>query len=100
MKTAPVVLAIVLLACFAAEADEVTDASCVSAAVSRLPATLGATVTELRVSEPPRVSGVPDDKFARKVEIHVRTESRAAIYVFICSTEPGKESVLRLIGIW
>jgi len=37
MKTTPVVLAIVLLACFAAEADEATDASCVAVAVSRLP---------------------------------------------------------------
>jgi hypothetical protein len=100
MKTTPVVLAIVLLACFAAEADEATDASCVAVAVSRLPATPGATVTESRVSEPSRVPGIPEDKFARKVEIHVRSESRAAIYVFICSTEPGKESALRLIGIW
>jgi hypothetical protein len=100
MKTTPVVLAIVLLACFAADADEATDASCVAVAVSRLPATPGATVTESRVSEPSRVPGIPQDIFARKVEIHVRSESRVAIYVFICSTEPGKESVLRWIGIW
>jgi hypothetical protein len=100
MKTTPVVLAIVLLACFAAEADEASDSSCVSAAVSRLPATPGATVTKSRVSEPARMAGVPEDKFARKVEIHVHSESRDAIYIFMCSTEPGKESALRLMGIW
>jgi hypothetical protein len=100
MKTMPAVLAIVLLACSCAKADEAADSSCVSIAVSRLPPTPGGTITKTLVSDPAQIVGVPEDRFARKVEIDVHSESRDAIYIFICRNEPGKESVLRLIGIW
>lgn len=100
MKTAPAVLAVALLGCFPAEADEASDRSCVSIAVSRLPPISGSTIARSLVSDPAQIVGVPEDKFTRKVELDVHSETLDATYMFICRNEPGRETVLRLIGIW
>jgi hypothetical protein len=99
MKMTAPVLAMALVAWSAAEADEATDSSCVSAAVGRIPEIPAPTINRTRVSNPARIAGTPED-FARNVAISVRSESGDATYVFLCNAEPGKNVVLRLLGIW
>jgi hypothetical protein len=99
MRMAGSVLVLGFLTCSAATADEAIEKSCALAAASRLASISGATITALRVLDPPRLFGVAVDANSRTLEIDVHTPSVDATYVYICKAEPSERVALEMIGI-
>jgi hypothetical protein len=98
MRPIAAVLAMGLLSCSSAAADEASDKACVVAATSRHEATRGA-IKATRILDFPPVAGFKDDKTSRKVEIDANSGSQHVTYIYVCINEPGKESVIQLMGI-